>query len=259
MRKLNDFLQAKHPSGLVDKTYFNANATPLIGLYNTIDVFKTDGTIVTFTDLTLIYANTVAGDLVTVNNGSHDIGDNSIQLKDGVNWLFRGNPTISSDAVAGTFYDNSVIVDVQFQGNVIITNSNGISNQIVKGYDSYIKGVRNRYTFAGTIGLSDITVSDLVNEVGDTITWSRFVPGLYYGTFDSGNPIKSNIAIHNSFTEKLVWDTSEMLKIVLSIAPDNLKFQIELKSLVDDALTDPATASLSFGFLDVILGYDKAL
>jgi hypothetical protein len=145
MRKLNDFLQAKHPSGLVDKTYFNANATPLIGLYNTIDVCKTDGTIETFTDLTLINANTVAGDLVVVNNGSYDIGDNSIQLKDGVNWLFRGNPTISSDAVAGTFYDNNVIVYCRFSGDVNITNSNnGASRVVLTNSLSRIKGLEFR-------------------------------------------------------------------------------------------------------------------
>jgi hypothetical protein len=73
-------------------------------------------------DLLDVYDNTTSGDLVIVK-GNHDIGDNSIHLKDGVNWLFMGNPTISSDSSNGTIKDGGVDIDTHFQGKLTIQNS----------------------------------------------------------------------------------------------------------------------------------------
>jgi hypothetical protein len=82
-------------------------------------------------DLLDVYANTVAGDLVVIQ-GNHDIGDNSIQLKEYVNWHFVGSPTISSDSVNGTFigipHTNS---NVRFIGKPSVVNTVDASKRIV--------------------------------------------------------------------------------------------------------------------------------
>lgn len=76
-----------------------------------------------------VYANTVAGDLVTVYPGTYNIGDNSIQLKDGVNWNFIGRPTIISDSVNGTFKGGEGVeeVEVHWEGKPIIRNTTKVA------------------------------------------------------------------------------------------------------------------------------------
>ncbi len=92
---------------------------------------NTDG----YTSLTEIYKNTIAGDLVIVYPGTYDIGNNSIQLKDGVNWQFIGKPTISSDSVNGTFDATSATEEnpiiCTFNGKVKILNTNGSCKEVV--------------------------------------------------------------------------------------------------------------------------------
>lgn len=79
-----------------------------------------------------VYDATQAGDLVVVYPGTYDIGANSIQLKDGVNWQFIGRPTILSSAVTGTFMDDNVAITVYYLGEVDIQNTIGEEYKIVK-------------------------------------------------------------------------------------------------------------------------------
>lgn len=78
-----------------------------------------------------VYDNTQAGDLVIVYPGTYDIGNNSIQLKDGVNWKFMPGVTITSSSANGTFYDNNVAVNMKFEGKPKIQNSNGYGYLVV--------------------------------------------------------------------------------------------------------------------------------
>ncbi len=92
-----------------------------------------------------VYDNTQAGDLVIVYPGTYDIGNNSIQLKDGVNWKFMPGVTISSDSTDGTFKDNGVAVNIKIDGipYIINTNNGGMINlsgaSIIKGLIAKIK------------------------------------------------------------------------------------------------------------------------
>jgi hypothetical protein len=121
--------------------------------------------------LTQVYDNTQSGDLVTVYPGTYDIGNNSIVLKDGVNWSFMGKPTIISSSTNGTFDASSATevnpIRVHFEGKVNILNTNGVDpspeigetvkyliNESVAGWSS-ITGIEFvialKYNFMGWI------------------------------------------------------------------------------------------------------------
>ena len=107
-------------------TPYNGTIVPSTLLTSLITVERpsTSGVLLfNVSSLSAVYENTLAGDTVTVK-GNHDLGDNSVQFKSGVNWDWRRRPTISSDSVLGTFSDNNIPVDVNFVGDVEITNSN---------------------------------------------------------------------------------------------------------------------------------------
>ena len=92
-----------------------------------------------------LYDNTVSGDTVIVK-GNHDIGNNSIQLKDGVNWQFIGNPTISSDSANGTFKDGGVSALVMFDNSVNILNTSSTAKRIVlTSSSSSLRGISFSY------------------------------------------------------------------------------------------------------------------
>lgn len=88
-----------------------------------IHIRKANGFVIGVDSLLDVQDMVESGDMIKVYPGTYDIGDNSIQLKDGVNWEFRGTPTISSDSVLGTFSDNGVVVAVYFDGKVSIINT----------------------------------------------------------------------------------------------------------------------------------------
>lgn len=101
---------------------------------------SSSGKVITFglDALTDVYANTVSGDRVIYEGGDIDLTTLGIQLKDGVSWLFIGNPTIASDSALGTFYDSNSAVTVHFDGDVIITNTNGAASRAILGNASTI-------------------------------------------------------------------------------------------------------------------------
>ncbi len=117
-------------------------------------IIKPNGTQLRVDSLTDVYANTVDGDLIEVR-GNHDIGDNSIQLKDGVNWKFIGNPKIETTAdyvfdVSNTSMVNQIYVE--FFGDVNLISS-GDAADVIKysTTDSHgaVKGYRRNMVFSG--------------------------------------------------------------------------------------------------------------
>jgi len=156
-----------HPSGLVDKDYLQENAAPSI-VPNTIVIYTLLGAVISLTDLTEVYENTVSGDLVTVNPGTYNIGNNSIQLKDGVNWNFIGVPTISSDSANGTFIDAGIAVDVNFNGKLVIVNTNLFYNRInLTTNDSEVHGFTLKYYIDFIVSSAGVEIiSTNVNELG---------------------------------------------------------------------------------------------
>ena len=132
-------------------------------------------------DLLEVYDNTVSGDLVVVK-GNHDIVNNSIQLKNGVNWEFKGYPIISSDSANGTFIDSNAIVDVHFSGDLIIENTNGIDKLIVlQQSSSSIKGFvwTYRALLTNTDGSTVVPVV-LQDDLGYGSSWGKLDSGMYY-------------------------------------------------------------------------------
>lgn len=78
-----------------------------------------------------------SGDLIVVYPGTYDVGNNSILLKDGVNWQFMPGVTITSSSANGTFYDNNVAVNVKFEGEPIIDNTS--TGQLIEaGFGSIV-------------------------------------------------------------------------------------------------------------------------
>jgi|GEM_PF-5700051 len=66
-----------------------------------------------------------SGDLIFVFPGTYDLGNNSILLKDNVNWQFLSNVFITSSSSNGTFYDNNEVITLNFEGNPRINNTGG--------------------------------------------------------------------------------------------------------------------------------------
>ncbi len=102
-------------------------------------------------DLLDVYSNTESGDLVIVK-GNHNVGDNSIQLKDGVNWEFKGMPRITSTSTDGIFKDGGIPVEINFDGRVEIQNLTNIyATIILENFDSNVYGYTSKYSLSITI------------------------------------------------------------------------------------------------------------
>ena len=144
-----------------------------------------------FNDLTDVYDNTQSGDTVVVYGGTYALVADGLQLRDGVRWKFIGNPTISSDAVAGTFYDNNVAVTVHFSGDVVITNSNGLASRIILQHaSSVINGFHwvydVRISQAGTA--APTVLATYKNTLGGSVVWTRTATGTYRATLSEAFP-----------------------------------------------------------------------
>jgi len=88
-------------------------------------------------ELSQVYDKSVNADYILVHSGVYDLGNNSIQFRNGVDWHFAPNVTISSDSANGTFKDNGVNVSLSFSGNPNIINTNGFDKRFVMSSASY--------------------------------------------------------------------------------------------------------------------------
>jgi len=91
-------------------------------------------------DLLDVYDNTDSGDFVIVK-GNHDIGENSIQLKDGVNWEFIGNPNIMCECDYGLFNDGGQVIDIHFNGNVSLHHRESVESRMIIVQGTRIHGL----------------------------------------------------------------------------------------------------------------------
>lgn len=181
-------------------------------------------------DLLDVYSNTESGDLVIVK-GNHDVGDNSIELKDGVNWEFKGYPTISSDSANGTFKDGGVAVGVHFDSDVRIVNTNlqiraiylTNSSSLLNGQP--LKKLIVRLYLNGGSSNND----DFINEVGE-YTLSNPVTGSYWLTFS------------NSFIDAVFFSMPEVQQksdgtggsIMVAVSSSSDKIKIDLYDTIAD-------------------------
>lgn len=149
-----------------------------------------------------VYDNTKAGDVVIVYPGTYDIGNNSIQLKDGVHWHFFPGVTITSDSTGGTFKDNNVQCNLRFDGFPTITNSNGLDKRIVLQHaSSLLDGFYWEYCAQFQLGIEENpTVFQIFrNTLGGDLVWTRNSTGIYYGTL-SGVFTENNHSTYLNFS-----------------------------------------------------------
>jgi len=223
---VNDIIVVKQISG---QKYF-VNQSPeevrlLIGADpNIINVKAGD-------DLPAIAAAATTGQLIVVGPGTYALGSEQIILKTGVNWEFKGFPTISSSHANGTFYDNNVNVQVKFEGEPVITNTNGVEKSILllnsasKLTGTYSKEIYARLPFPSQTTINaDGTYFEITtykNNIGELIS-ERLGVGSYRITLPLSN---SNLHIFSQIT----LETRSYLPIVyLRIAPNSSRSQINI-------------------------------
>jgi hypothetical protein len=150
-----------------------------------------------------VYASTQSGDLVIVYPGTYNLGDNSIQLRNGVNWKFMPGVTITSDSTGGTFKDGGTTVITKFEGDPTIENTNGISKFIVKTTGTKIYGYVRRYRallnpdITAPFGDFVFQVIELENSLGGDVVWTRSQNGIYVGTLSGAFSTKTFINFSN--------------------------------------------------------------
>lgn len=180
-----------------------SNAINSLGnqIVHNISIFNGSSFKLSVASLTDVYDNTISGDLVVVHGSTYDIGNGSIQLKDGVNWEFKGQPIITSSSSLGTFYDNGKVITTNWFGKPIIQNSNAFKNRITLSPTSSIKGFTDKIILkfdefkydGGFVG----TIYSLHSDLG--IVTPYYNSGDVYLNFDSfiANDI-SNFTIFHS-------------------------------------------------------------
>lgn len=137
-----------------------------------------------------VYDATQEGDLVIVyGNKLHPflLGDNTIQLKDGVNWKFLGIPTISGDSPNGTFSDYDNAVNVHFEGKVDVVNTYRNSVSFKLGFSSNVYGfLLTAVIFLGIEGngeVDSVSLRESTFPSASPLTASRIGEGVIVITF----------------------------------------------------------------------------
>lgn len=129
-----------------------------------------------------------SGDLVIVFPGTYDIGDNSIQLKDGVNWKFEPGVTVSSDSVNGTVTDNNVEVNCHFRGQPKLINTSSNKYRLRKlNVNSNIKDFY--FEFSGSIAIEPTDVfcaTPIINTFGEITGGEIITSNNYMLNFSNG-------------------------------------------------------------------------
>lgn len=97
--------------------------------------------------LTEVYDASVSGDLVEVGPGTYDIGDNHIQLKDGVNWQFAAGVTITGTNTTAVFNDDGQDIHLQWAGNPTIRNTNG-DDIVLTGNSTVVKDSYDSFPYS---------------------------------------------------------------------------------------------------------------
>lgn len=151
-----------------------------------------------------VYDETTSGDLVIVKK-DQDAGDNLVQLKDGVNWVFMGNPTIAGDSASGTYGDANSAVNVHFSGDVNITNSNGLGSRIILQHaSSDLNGFHWEFR-ANIIAGSEqnITIRKIYkNTLGGLPVFTRDSAGVWQMTLSEA--FKSDVGNNIALPEKII-------------------------------------------------------
>ncbi|WKZ71116.1 MAG: hypothetical protein QY331_07610 [Melioribacteraceae bacterium] len=133
MRKIQPYLESKGLKSITDLQFSLPSNVITVGLD------KCD-----YTSPKDAADNSNSGDLIFVFPGTYDVGNNSILLKDNVNWQFMPGVTISSSSSDSTFTDGGQTVEMKFDGspNIVNTNPSGslfnCSNQSYVDYEMYI-------------------------------------------------------------------------------------------------------------------------
>ena len=183
-------------------------------------------------DLLDVYDNTVSGDLVIVK-GNHNVGDNSIQLKDGVNWKFLGNPTISSDSSNFTFKDSASTVDVYFDGDVNIVNTASFFKRISLASTSKVHGYKLELVLQVDLedGWNDVITKRDTLGIMDYLSTASFngLSASFDLTFTSAikdiNSRFTTLSLGGTYSriKALVLDSTENVIAETSVATDTIK------------------------------------
>lgn len=133
-----------------------------------------------FQDLISANDSATAGQTIFVSSGTYNLGNEGIQLKDGVNWQFMLGVTVNSDFDGGTFYDNNIGITTMWSGEPTIVNSNGLDKRIIlQNVESLLTGFWWEYIGLVWYNSSLIHSRIIKNTLGGSVVWSRTSTGNY--------------------------------------------------------------------------------